>query len=50
MAERKIQTLTLGAITLLLHENILARGNKYNVMNLFTEVLCREIECTQGGW
>ena len=35
--ERKIQTITLGAGTLLLNEKKLARGNTYNVIALWTE-------------
>ena len=35
MVERRIQTITLGAIKLLLHEiYILVRGNNFNVMAL----------------
>ena len=49
--ERRIQTLPLGDIILLLYaKNIFARVNKYNVMVLCTEGICIKLnELKMGG-
>ena len=50
IVRRKVQALTLVSRTLLINtKNILARGNNYNVMSLFTEGLCKIVKCTQVG-